>query len=92
MLYRILKDFPGSQNGTTTENFKAGTEVELSDYLAGIVVPEGWAEPVTPVQAEIVIENKAVITDGAADPAGTGEIVTKDGAGVVERVKRNFRK
>lgn len=42
-LYDILKDFPGSQDGTTTEQFKAGTQAELSDYLAEIVVREGWA-------------------------------------------------
>lgn len=42
-LYDILKDFPGSQDGSTTEHFKAGTRAELSDYLAEIVVREGWA-------------------------------------------------
>lgn len=63
MLYDILKDFPGSQDGTVTEQFKAGTRVELSDYLAGIVVPEGWARPVA--QASAKIENKAVVSDGS---------------------------
>lgn len=46
MKYDILKDFAGSQDGRFTENFKAGTQAELSDYLAGIVVPDGWARPV----------------------------------------------
>lgn len=44
--YDILKDFPGSQDGRVTEEFKAGTQVMLSDYLAEIVVREGWARPV----------------------------------------------
>jgi hypothetical protein len=68
MLYEILKDFPGSQDGRFAENFKAGTVVELSDYLAAIVVPEGWA-----VIADVAyqaplpgteIDNKAVVSDG----------------------------
>jgi len=46
MLHKILKDFPGSQDGRFSENFKAGTQVELTPYLAAIVVPLGWAEPV----------------------------------------------
>lgn len=43
MLYDILVDFPGSQDGRFTEQFKAGTQAELSEYLAAIVVPAGWA-------------------------------------------------
>lgn len=62
-LHDILQDFPGSQDGRFTENFKAGTQAELSDYLAAIVVPAGWARP---VQA---IENKAIFSDGAASSA-----------------------
>lgn len=31
--YHILKDFKGSQDGRFTEDFKAGTEADLSDYL-----------------------------------------------------------
>jgi len=46
MLYDILVDFPGSQDGSKTERFIAGTKRELSDYLAAIVVPVGWARPV----------------------------------------------
>lgn len=63
MKYEILKDFKGSQDGRYAEQFTAGTEAELSDYLAAIVVPDGWArlagEPV-------VIQNKAVVSDGKA--------------------------
>lgn len=61
MLYDIIKDFYGSQDGRFTEQFEAGTQRELSDYLAGIVVPDGWARKI----GKIEIENKAVISDGA---------------------------
>lgn len=60
MLHDILQDFPGSQDGRFTEQFKAGTQAELSDYLAQIVVREGWAKPVKIIE----IDNKAIITDG----------------------------
>jgi hypothetical protein len=43
MLHDILIDFPGSQDGRFTEQFKAGTQADLSVYLAAIVVPAGWA-------------------------------------------------
>jgi hypothetical protein len=59
MLHDILQDFPGSQDGTKTEQFKKGTQVELSDYLAACI-PADWARPVKTVE----IENKAIITDG----------------------------
>lgn len=59
MLYEILRDFPGSQDGRTTEQFRAGTQVELTDYLVSCI-PKGWARP---VGSEI--ENKAVVTDGS---------------------------
>ena len=58
MRYRILKSFAGSQDGTTAEDFEAGTEAELSDYLAGCV-HASWVEPVA-----VEIDNKAVITEG----------------------------
>lgn len=61
MLYDILKSFPGSQDGRFTEPFVAGTKRELSDYLAAIVVKEGWARL---AGAAPQIENKAVVTDG----------------------------
>jgi len=58
MKYDILEDFPGSQDGTVTEQFKAGTQRELSAWLAPLAVSAGWARPVSQV------ENKAVVTDG----------------------------
>lgn len=60
MIHQILKNFKGSQDGRFTESFEAGTHVDLSDYLAEIVVREGWAMPVG-----TAIENKAIVTDGA---------------------------
>ena len=59
MLHEILKDFPGSQDGTRTEQFKKGTQVELSDYLASCI-PADWARPVKTVE----IENKAIVSSG----------------------------
>lgn len=67
MLHDILKDFKGSQDGRFTEPFVAGTQRELSDYLAGIVVPEGWARPVDAKPAQI--DNKAVVSSGDHPPA-----------------------
>ena len=64
MKFEILKDFPGSQDGTRTEQFIAGTIVELSDYLASCIQPD-WARRVpdeNPV--EIEIKNKAIVSDG----------------------------
>jgi len=60
MKYEILKDFAGSQDGTVTEQFAAGTTRDLSDYLARCINPD-WAKPAGRV---VEIENKAVITDG----------------------------
>lgn len=62
--YDILKDFAGSQDGRFAEQFTAGTQAELSDYLAGIVVPEGWARPVVSSADAPVPDNKAIATDG----------------------------
>jgi hypothetical protein len=66
MLYDILRDFPGSQDGRFTEQFAAGTQRELSDYLAAIVVPSGWARLAKPAQAPLEIDNKAVVADGSS--------------------------
>ena len=56
-LHDILKDFPGSQDGTKTEQFTAGTQAMLSDYLAEIVVREGWARLAQPkVEEQKVVE------------------------------------
>lgn len=57
--YEILKDFPGSQDGVTTELFKAGTTAKLSDYLVSCV-DKSWIRPV----ASGGISNKAIITEG----------------------------
>jgi hypothetical protein len=44
--YKILKSFKGSQDGRFTEEFQAGTEAELSEYLVSCV-PENWIKAVT---------------------------------------------
>lgn len=58
MKHEILKDFDGSQDGRFTERFISGAVVDLSDYLAAIVVPDGLARPVGQD-----IENKAIIPE-----------------------------
>ena len=45
MRYKILKDFPGSQDGRFTEQFRQGTVVELSAYLVSCI-PAAWIEAV----------------------------------------------
>lgn len=61
--YDILKDFPGSQDGRFCEQFHAGTQAELSDYLADIAVREGWARLAVEKPGP-VIDNKAITTIG----------------------------
>jgi len=67
-LYEILVDFPGSQDGTHTEQFKAGTQRELSDWLAAAVVPQGWARLAGEPAAPFELSNKAVVADGGHKP------------------------
>jgi len=44
-LYKILKDFSGSQRGFTPPvRFKAGQVVELNEHLAEVAVIHGQAE------------------------------------------------
>lgn len=58
MRYEILKSFLGSQDGSISEPFEAGTVREISDYLAQCA-PHGSIRP----EKGIKIENKAIITD-----------------------------
>lgn len=60
MRFKVLRDFRGSQDGCAVTEFKAGTEVDISDHLAPHVA--AWAVPAD----EAPIQNKAVITTGAA--------------------------
>jgi hypothetical protein len=60
MLYDILKDFKGSQDGRSTEQFSAGTQRELSDYLVSCI-PSALAHP---AGSTVKIENKAIIEEG----------------------------
>jgi len=61
MIYDILKDFKGSQDGRTTEQFIAGTQADLSAYLAAAIPPD-WARP---AGQPVAIHNKAIIADGS---------------------------
>ncbi|MCX7177702.1 MAG: hypothetical protein NTX56_02705 [Proteobacteria bacterium] len=62
MKYDILKDFKGSQDGRFTEQFTAGTQADLSDYLVSCL-PAGHVRPVAKLR-KVAIDNKAVVTDG----------------------------
>jgi hypothetical protein len=62
-LYNILKSFKGSQDGRFCEDFEAGTQRELSDYLYDCI-DKAWVAPAAAAPEAAVIENKAVATDG----------------------------
>ncbi len=77
MKYDILKDFKGSQDGRFTEQFTAGTQADLSEYLVSCLPADHVrvvdAQPELPIAAETVvdggqsapiIDNKAIATDG----------------------------
>lgn len=61
MKFRVLRTFLGSQDGGTVTRFEAGSVVEISEHLAPHIAE--WAVPADESRA---LENKAVITDGAA--------------------------
>lgn len=65
MNYEIIKDFPGSQDGRVTEQFKVGEVRELSESLASVAVGAGW---VRPIGQALIVENKAIVTDGEHTP------------------------
>jgi hypothetical protein len=44
--YNVIVDFKGSQDGRFTEDFEAGSVVELTASLAEVAIAEGWAKPV----------------------------------------------
>ena len=48
MKYDILKDFKGSQDGRFAEDFVAGTQRDLSEWLAG-AAPPGSIRPAAAV-------------------------------------------
>lgn len=60
-LYHILKDFKGSQDGRFAEDFTAGTEADLSDYLVSCLPAdsirrvEQTAEPVVPKKRKVAV-------------------------------------
>lgn len=49
--HRIIKSFPGSNDGIEIIHFAAGEVAPLSDDLARIAVAEGWAKPVSEEKA-----------------------------------------
>lgn len=59
-MYEILKDFTGSQDGRFSEDFRAGTRAELSDYLANAAPPGA----IRRLPAAREIDNKAIVADG----------------------------
>lgn len=65
--YHILEDFKGSQDGRFTDDFKAGTVAELSDYLAAAIDPR-WARIVEEKPATVAIP--AAIEHPPAKPPG----------------------
>jgi len=62
MLYDILHDFKGSQDGRFVEQFVAGTQRELTLWLAA-AAPPGSIHAAGTI-ASGAIENKAIVTDG----------------------------
>lgn len=68
MLYDILQDFAGSQDGRFAERFTAGTQAELSEWLAA-AAPPGFIRPA----GETRVRNKAIATDGSS----TGTLTAK---------------
>ena len=72
MKYKILKEFKGSQDGTTSELFEAGTTRELSDWLVASVDPsciELAPDDEAAAAEAAAVDNKAITTDGSK-PAG----------------------
>lgn len=68
MKYKILKDFPGSPDGSTVVHYKKDDEVELTKSLADCVVPEGWAKPVI----EKTFPQTKVVSRPQAEPKRRG--------------------
>lgn len=64
---KILKDFPGSQDGLTVTQFKAGEVVEISDYLMSCI-DKSWVSvvknPFDNTEDQPEISNKAIVTEG----------------------------
>lgn len=67
--HRILKSFKGSQTGHDHHHFAEGTEADLSDDLAAVVVKAGWAEPIEdPVEPE-ELDEETVVEEKSLDSA-----------------------
>lgn len=57
MLYRVLKTFRGSPNGTSCVLYEEGTECALTESLAHEVLAAGWIEPVVKDAHKHVVQN-----------------------------------
>lgn len=64
MRYHILQDFKGSQTGATTEQFTAGTQADLTDYLAACLDSTQIRPAAVSPAPTLQIDNKAITTEG----------------------------
>lgn len=78
MPYKILKDFPGSPDGSHVVNYKAGETVELTPSLAVVAVKEKWAKEVT-VKAKPDPEAEAAAAPDADKPGIADELAALKG-------------
>lgn len=73
--YRILRDFKGSQDGRFTEDFRADTEADLSDYLVSCLPADSVqcvaedAAPITTTAGKK--QRKAAVSPAPTSAAGT---------------------
>lgn len=88
MKYDILKDFKGSQDGRFAEDFKAGTQRDLSAYLAAAIDP-AWARAVVEKPAEPMVSPAQPIASPAAPTPPAAE--TKDAPHLFSRRGRHAK-
>ena len=66
--YHILQSFTGSQTGTDSQEFIAGTKVPVSDHLATAIAGTGWIELAKDeVQATPAVEARETKIDAPAE-------------------------
>jgi len=64
-MFKILKDFAGSPDGSTVVNYRAGETVDLTPSLAVVAVKEKWAKEIV-VKAKPDPEAEAAAAKAAA--------------------------
>jgi hypothetical protein len=70
-MYKVLKEFKGTEDGFTVIEFKVGEEVPLGAALAAVALEEQWVEEVEsaqPASIEVVPDQAVEI---AADAPST---------------------